>query len=38
MKVFEVVKYQGANNAFVWKFPSEDFNLSRLIQEICACI
>lgn len=34
MKVFEVVKYQGANDTFVWKFPGEDFNLSRLIQEM----
>ena len=32
MKVFEVVKYQGANDTFVWKFPGEDFNtLSQLI-------
>ena len=32
MKVFEVVKYQGANDTFVWKFPGEDLNtLSQLI-------
>lgn len=32
MKVFEVIKYEGPNDIFVWKFPGEDFNtLSQLI-------
>lgn len=32
MKVFDVVKYEGPNDIFVWKFPGEDFNtLSQLI-------
>ena len=32
MKVFDVIKYEGTNDVFVWKFPGEDFNtLSQLI-------
>lgn len=32
MKIFDVIKYEGPNNIFVWKFPGEDFNtLSQLI-------
>ena len=32
MKVFDIIKYEGPNNVFVWKFPGEDFNtLSQLI-------
>lgn len=32
MKVFDVIKYEGPNDVFVWKFPGEDFNtLSQLI-------
>ncbi len=32
MKIFDVIKYEGGNNVFVWKFPGEDFNtLSQLI-------
>ncbi|MCD8083511.1 MAG: SPFH domain-containing protein [Clostridiales bacterium] len=32
MKVFDVIKYEGPNNIFAWKFPGEDFNtLSQLI-------
>ena len=32
MKVFDVIKYDGKNDVFVWKFPGEDFNtLSQLI-------
>lgn len=32
MQVFKVIKYDGPNNVFVWKFPGEDFNtLSQLI-------
>ncbi len=32
MKVFDIIKYDGPNNVFVWKFPGEDFNtLSQLI-------
>ena len=32
MKIFDVIKYEGPNNVFVWKFQGEDFNtLSQLI-------
>ncbi|MGN0142917.1 MAG: SPFH domain-containing protein [Roseburia sp.] len=32
MKIFDVIKYEGTNDVFVWKFPGEDFNtLSQLI-------
>ena len=32
MKIFDIVKYEGPNDVFVWKFPGEDFNtLSQLI-------
>lgn len=32
MKIFDVIKYAGNNDTFVWKFPGEDFNtLSQLI-------
>ena len=32
MKVFDIIKYEGPNDVFVWKFPGEDFNtLSQLI-------
>lgn len=32
MKIFDVVKYEGQNDTFVWKFPGEDFNtLSQLV-------
>jgi membrane protease subunit (stomatin/prohibitin family) len=32
MAIFEVIKYQGDNDIFVWKHPAEDFNtLSQLI-------
>lgn len=32
MKVFDIIKYSGNNDTFVWKFPGEDFNtLSQLI-------
>ena len=32
MKVFDIIKYLGDNDTFVWKFPGEDFNtLSQLI-------
>jgi membrane protease subunit (stomatin/prohibitin family) len=32
MKIVDVIKYEGPNNVFVWKFPDEDFNtLSQLI-------
>ncbi len=32
MKIFDIIKYQGNNDTFVWKFPGEDFNtLSQLI-------
>lgn len=32
MKIFDVIKYDGSNDVFVWKFPGEDFNtLSQLI-------
>lgn len=32
MQVFDVIKYSGDNDTFVWKFPGEDFNtLSQLI-------
>lgn len=32
MKIFDVIKYEGENDVFVWKFPGEDFNtLSQLI-------
>ena len=28
MKIFDVIKYEGPNDVFVWKFPGEDFNTS----------
>lgn len=32
MKIVDVIKYEGPNDIFVWKFPGEDFNtLSQLI-------
>ena len=32
MKIFDIIKYSGDNDTFVWKFPGEDFNtLSQLI-------
>ncbi len=32
MKIFDIIKYDGPNDVFVWKFPGEDFNtLSQLI-------
>jgi len=32
MKIFDIIKYSGENDTFVWKFPGEDFNtLSQLI-------
>lgn len=32
MKIFDIIKYEGTNDVFVWKFPGEDFNtLSQLI-------
>lgn len=32
MKVFDIIKYEGPNDVFVWKFPGEDFNtLSQLV-------
>ena len=32
MKIFDIIKYSGNNDTFVWKFPGEDFNtLSQLI-------
>ena len=32
VKIFDVIKYEGPNDVFVWKFPGEDFNtLSQLI-------
>ena len=32
MKIFDIIKYEGSNDVFVWKFPGEDFNtLSQLI-------
>ena len=32
MKIFDVIRYEGPNDVFVWKFPGEDFNtLSQLI-------
>lgn len=32
MKVFDIIKYEGPNDVFVWKFPGEDFNtFSQLI-------
>lgn len=31
-KIAEIIKYEGDNNAFIWKHPSEDFNsLTQLI-------
>lgn len=31
-KFFDVIKYEGDNSTFVWKYPREDFNtLSQLI-------
>lgn len=26
MAVIEVIKYEGDNSTFVWKYPKEDFN------------
>ena len=32
MKIVDVIKYEGNNNSFIWKYPGEDFNtLSQLI-------
>ena len=32
MKIFDVIKYEGDNKTFVWKYPGEDFNtLSQLV-------
>ena len=32
MKIFDIIKFDGTNDTFVWKFPGEDFNtLSQLI-------
>ncbi len=32
MKIVDLIKYEGDNNTFIWKHPSEDFNtLSQLI-------
>ena len=32
MKIFDIIKYEGPNDVFVWKFPGEDFNtLSQLV-------
>ena len=32
MKIVDLIKYEGDNNTFIWKYPSEDFNtLSQLI-------
>ncbi len=32
LKMFDVIKYEGDNNTFIWKHPCEDFNrLSQLI-------
>lgn len=32
MQIFDVIKYDGPNDIFVWKYPGEDFNtLSQLI-------
>lgn len=32
MKIVDVIKYEGDNNSFIWKYPGEDFNtLSQLI-------
>ena len=32
MKIIDLIKYEGDNNTFIWKHPSEDFNtLSQLI-------
>ncbi len=32
MKIFDIIKFEGNNDVFVWKFPGEDFNtLSQLI-------
>ena len=31
-KVAEIIKYEGNNKTFVWKYPDEDFNnLTQLI-------
>ena len=31
-KFFDVIKYEGDNSTFIWKYPREDFNtLSQLI-------
>jgi len=31
-KIFDVIKYEGDNSTFIWKYPGEDFNtLSQLI-------
>ncbi|MDR0823336.1 MAG: SPFH domain-containing protein [Endomicrobium sp.] len=26
MKIADVIKYEGDNNTFIWKHPTEDFN------------
>lgn len=32
MRIFDVIKYEGDNTTFVWKYPGEDFNtMSKLI-------
>lgn len=32
MRIFDVIKYEGDNSTFVWKYPGEDFNtMSQLI-------
>lgn len=32
MKIFDIIKYEGDNSTFIWKYPSEDFNIgSQLI-------
>lgn len=32
MKIVDLIKYEGDNNVFIWKYPGEDFNtLSQLI-------
>lgn len=32
MKIFDIIKYEGDNSTFIWKHPSEDFNIgSQLI-------
>lgn len=32
MKIIDLIKYEGDNSTFIWKYPGEDFNtLSQLI-------